>query len=83
MSILITGGAGYIGRHTAKFSQSLTKNVGYPKLKEHLGAVVAYMRISKTWDQFMNLLNEQYPRKGNTPMLPMDYEQKKDDGKGL
>jgi hypothetical protein len=71
------------GRPTAKYLQSLTANVGYPKLKEHLGAVVAYMRISKNWDQFMNLLNEHYPRKGETPMLPMDYDQKKDDGKGL
>ncbi|MBT3361562.1 MAG: hypothetical protein HN403_18215 [Rhodospirillales bacterium] len=71
------------GRYTATFTQSLTKNVGYPKLKEHLGAVVAYMRISKTWDEFMNLLNEQYPRKGDTPMLPMDYSQEADDGKGL
>lgn len=71
------------GRPTSKYLQSLTKNVGYPKLKEHLGAVVAYMRISKTWGDFMNLLNEQYPRKGETPMLPMDYEQKRDDGKGL
>jgi hypothetical protein len=71
------------GRPTAKYSQILTRNVGYPKLKEHLGAVVAYMRISKTWDQFMNILNEQYPRKGETPMLNMDYDQKKDDGQGL
>jgi hypothetical protein len=71
------------GRPTATYSQSLTKNIGYPKLKEHLGAVVAYMRISKTWDGFMNLLNEQYPRKGDTPMLPMDYDQRVDDGKGL
>lgn len=71
------------GRPTAKFFQSLTKNVGYPKLKEHLGAVVAYMRISKTWDEFMSLLNEHYPRAGDTKMLPMDYDQKKDDGRGL
>jgi hypothetical protein len=71
------------GRPIAKYLQSLTKNVGYPKLKEHLGAVVAYMRISKSWGDFMNLLNEHYPRKGETPMLPMDYDQRKDDGKGL
>lgn len=71
------------GRPTAKYFQGLTKNVGYPKLKEHLGAVVAYMRISKTWGDFMNLLDEHYPRKGETPMLPMDYEQRRDDGKGL
>jgi hypothetical protein len=31
----------------------------------------------------MNLLNEHYPRKGETPMLPMDYDQKTDDGNGL
>jgi hypothetical protein len=71
------------GRPTAKFFQSLTSNVGYPKLKEHLGAVIAYMKISKSWDQFMALLNENYPRYGETPMLPMDYDQEKDDGKGL
>jgi hypothetical protein len=71
------------GRPTARYTQSLTKNIGYPKLKEHLGAVVAFMRISKSWDGFMNLLNEHYPRKGDTAMLPMDYSQEKDDGKGL
>lgn len=71
------------GRPIARYSQSLTKNIRYPKLKEHLGAVVAFMRISKNWDGFMNLLNEHYPRKGDTPMLPMDYSQEKDDGKGL
>jgi P63C domain len=71
------------GRPTANFPQSLTKNVGYPKLKEHLGAVVAYMRISKNWGDFMNLLNQYYPRKGDAPMLPMDYDQARDDGKGL
>lgn len=31
----------------------------------------------------MNLLNEHYPRKGDTPLLPMDYNQAKDDGNGL
>lgn len=72
-----------LGRPTAKYTQSLTKNIGYPKLKEHLGAVVAFMRISKSWDGFMNILNEHYPRKGDTPMLPMDYSQDADDGKGL
>ncbi|TJW94038.1 MAG: hypothetical protein E5X43_14475, partial [Mesorhizobium sp.] len=49
------------GRPIARYSQSLTKNIRYPKLKEHLGAVVAFMRISKNWDGFMNLLNEHYP----------------------
>lgn len=72
-----------VGRPTAKYFQSLTSNVGYPKLKEHLGAVVALMKISKSWPAFMNLLNEHYPRYGDTIMLPMDYDQVCDDGKGL
>ncbi|WP_418219393.1 P63C domain-containing protein [Candidatus Viadribacter manganicus] len=71
------------GRPTAKYFQSLTGNIGYPKLKEHLGAVVALMKVSKSWAGFMNLLNEHYPRHGDTPMLPLDYDQEKDDGKGI
>ena len=71
------------GRPTAKFFQSLTSNVGYPKLKEHLGATVALMKVSKSWGGFMNLLNEHYPKLGDTRMLPMDYDQKTDGGTGL
>ena len=72
-----------LGRPTAKFFQSLTTNMGYPKLKEHLGAVTALMKISKSWGGFMNHLNEHYPRLGDTPMLPMDYDQDADEGAGL
>lgn len=71
------------GRPTAKYFQSLTGNLGYPKLKEHLGAVIALMRISKSWPVFLNHLNEHYPRLGDTPMLPMDYDQETDGGAGL
>lgn len=71
------------GRPTAKFFQSLTSNMGYPKLKEHIGAAVALMKVSKTWDGFMNLLNEHHPRYGDTVMLPMDYDQAHDDGRGI
>jgi hypothetical protein len=71
------------GRPKAKYFQSLTGNFGYPKLKEHLGAVVALMKINRTWDGFMALLNEHYPRFGDTIMLPMDYDQGSDSGHGL
>ena len=40
------------GRPTARYPQSLTRNIGYPKLKEHLGAVIAFMKISQTWGDF-------------------------------
>lgn len=65
------------GRPTAKYFQSLTANKGYHKLKEHLGAVVALMRISDSWQAFMSLLDRHYPRYGDTLPLPFD------DGKGI
>lgn len=65
------------GRPANKYFQRLTSNVGYPKLKEHLGAVVALMRVSDTWDGFVSLLDRHYPRYGDTLQLPYD------DGKGL
>ena len=55
--------------------EPLTKSKGATNYKERWKGA-----STKNWDQFMNLLNEHYPRKGETPMLPMDYDQKKDDG---
>ena len=67
------------GRRKHKYFQRLTANVGYPKLKEHLGGVVAVMRLSNDWTDFMDKLDRLYPRYGETMLLPfMD-----DDGRGL
>jgi hypothetical protein len=71
------------GRHKAKLFQKLTTNIGYPKLREHLGAVVAVMRLSSDYGDFMQKLDSFYPRYGETLTLPMNYEDAKDDGKGL
>lgn len=65
------------GRPKAKYFQSLTSNIGYPKLREHLGSVVTMMRLSDTWQDFMAKLDRFHPRYGETIQLPLD------DGKGL
>src|SRR5208283_382525 len=49
------------GRPTAKYFQKLTTNVGYPKLREHLGGVVAIMKLSADYSDFMVKLNKLYP----------------------
>ena len=69
------------GRHKSKLFQRLTTNVGYPKLREHLGAVVAIMKLSDNWPDFMNNLDRFHPRYGETLPLPLEYQN--DDGKGL
>jgi P63C domain len=60
------------GRLKHKLFQRLTKDIGHPKLLEHLAAVTTLMRASDDWDQFMHLLNRSLPRYGDTPYLPFE-----------
>lgn len=69
------------GRSRDKLFQRLTSNVGYPKLREHLGSIVTIMRLSNSWNDFMEKLDRLHPRYGDQMALP--YEQSKDDGHGL
>lgn len=73
------------GRRKHKNFQWLTSNVGYPKLREHLGAVIATMKLSSDWHDFKAKLDKNYPRQGKPTQLSFDYakEEEEDSGKGL
>jgi hypothetical protein len=73
------------GRRQHKHFQWLTSNRGYPKLREHLGAVVATMKLSNDWPDFKSKLDRLYPRQGRPTQLSFDYakEEEEDSGKGL
>jgi hypothetical protein len=73
------------GRRRHKNFQWLTSNSGYPKLREHLGAVIATMRMSGDWHDFKAKLDKYYPRLGKPTQLSFDYEEEEadDTGKGL
>lgn len=75
------------GRFKQKYFQRLTSNIGYPKLREHLGAVVAIMKLSRDWDEFMHHLDRLKPPFDKAKLLPFpefgDYDPGEDDGKGL
>jgi hypothetical protein len=71
------------GRPTAKYFQKLTTNIGYPKLREHLGSVVAIMKLSSGYHDFMTKLNMLHPRYGQQMLIPFEYDPTKDNGKGL
>lgn len=73
------------GRRKHKNFQWLTSNKGYPKLREHLGAVLATMRLSSDWYDFMAKLDKFYPPQGKPTQLSFEYqdERAEDDGKGL
>jgi hypothetical protein len=72
------------GRPKDKLFQRLTTNKGYPKLREHLGSVVAIMKLSKDWADFKVKLDMIHPQEGATMMLPFDSNTwETDDGEGL
>lgn len=63
-----------------KMFQRLSSNLGYPKLREHLGAVVALMRISNDWPEFMRRMDIYYPKFGKEPAVTLWED---DNGFGL
>jgi hypothetical protein len=72
------------GRPKHKLFQRLTANRGYPKLVYHLGQVVATMKASSEYKEFIRKLDRIRPRYGQTIPLPFsDYEEGNDSGSGL
>jgi hypothetical protein len=63
------------GRPTHKYFQRLTKNVGYPKLLGHLGEVVATMKLSCNYADFIEKLDRVAPRYGQNWLLPFNDPQ--------
>jgi hypothetical protein len=62
------------GRLKSKYFQRLTSNLGYPKLREHLGSVVTLMKLSRDWGDFNHKLDQIHPRIGDTIPLPFEDE---------
>jgi hypothetical protein len=71
------------GGRKGNLSQALTRNIGFPKLREHLGATVAYMTVSQDYQGFIKTLDAYRPRFNDQFELPFDYRPEDDDGKGL
>jgi hypothetical protein len=59
-----------------KLFQRLTDDIGHPKLREHLAAVLMLMKYSPNWLVFMDRLDKEFPQWGTNFMLPFpdDYE---------
>jgi hypothetical protein len=52
----------------------LTVELGHPKLREHLAAVVMAMKLSTDYKDFIAKLNQFYPRFGDTLQIGLDQE---------
>jgi hypothetical protein len=72
-----------VGRNKTKLFQMLTANKGYPKLREHLGAVIATMNLSSNWHDFKMKMDRHYPRFDTATQYSLDLTTVEDDGTGL
>jgi hypothetical protein len=73
------------GRPKHKYFQKLTNNIGYPKLREHLGSVVTLMKLSDGYGDFKDKLDRIHPPFGKTLPLALNVASvdEDDDGKGI
>ncbi|MBI5262181.1 MAG: P63C domain-containing protein [Bradyrhizobium sp.] len=64
------------GDYKNKLFQRLTEDIGHPKLREHLAAVLMLMKYSPDWHVFMDRLDKEFPQWGSNYMLPFpdDYK---------
>ena len=60
------------GRRRHKHHQWFTPEHGDPRLREHLAAVMAVMRLSPNWDRFMANLNRAFPKLNETIPLALE-----------
>jgi len=58
------------GRRKHKHHQWLTEHVGHPRLREHLSAVIALMKVSNDWKGFQRLLNRAFDKHPKLPLFP-------------
>jgi hypothetical protein len=57
------------GRRKHRYFQRLTEDVGNPRLREHLAAVIAFMRASTSWNGFYKLIQRAFPKVGDQPSI--------------
>jgi len=58
------------GRLKNKLFQWLTEDIGHPKLREHLTAIIMIMKFSPDWGTFMKRMDIALPRWGMTRGIP-------------
>jgi hypothetical protein len=57
------------GTREYRHHQWLTREVGHPRLREHLWAVVSLMRAAANWNEFKRMLNRALPKYGDLPLI--------------
>jgi P63C domain len=60
------------GRHKHQLHRRLTRDVGHPKLREHIASAVSLMKISDNYLQFERYMDRAHPKYNETLLLALD-----------
>lgn len=60
------------GNRRYRHHQWFTRDVGHPKLRDHLVGVIAVMRVSSSWRGFQRNLQKAYPKLGEQLLLDLE-----------
>lgn len=60
------------GRLKTQLHRSLTKDLGHPKLREHMSSVITAMKLSEDYDDFSRKLDKIHPKYSDTIPLPFE-----------
>lgn len=63
------------GRRRHRHHQWLTEDVGHPRLREHIAAIMALMRAATSWGRFHRSLERAFPKWNETGLLPFSDDQ--------
>ncbi len=70
------------GRLKTKLFQSLTTDVGHPKLREHIAGVIPVMKLASDYKKFKVMLNKTHPLYNET--MPLNFDDDNGDtGEGI
>jgi hypothetical protein len=71
------------GRLKHHLFRRLTENTGHLKLWQHLASVVTIMKLSSSYDDFMEKIDGIHPRYGETMRLALPEPDEQDTRKGI
>ena len=60
------------GRRKQRHHQWLTEDVGHPRLREHIAAVLALMKASRKWDTFYRMMQQALPKQNENLELLLE-----------
>lgn len=60
------------GNRSNKHHQYLTQDIGHPALSQHMHLVINFMKVSNSWDDFINMLDKAKPK--YTPQMLMNLD---------